>query len=71
LDNPIGALATPEAIKKAGRYKFDGGALASDSKGYFSFKLDIPDALTQTEYLTYDPFGHQKIVAFPILRLGD
>jgi hypothetical protein len=54
LDNPVGALATPAAIKRAGRYKFD-----------------VPDQLTQTEYLTFDPHGNQKIVAFPILRLGD
>jgi hypothetical protein len=70
LDNPIGVLATTTAIKNAGRFKFDGGALPTDSKGFFSFTLKLPDLLTQTEYLDYDPFGHQAIFAFPILRLS-
>lgn len=71
IDNPIGVLATPEAIKRAGRFKFDGGALVADSKGFFSYTIKPSERLTQTETLTYDPFGHQRINAFPILRLVD
>ena len=51
-------------------YKFLGPALVSDSKGYFSYELKLTGALTPTEYLIKDPFGHQKVIAFPIVLLG-
>ncbi len=52
-----------------GDYRFAGLALPVDSNGFFSYRLRLKDALTQTEYLTLDPFGNQTIRAFPIRRL--
>lgn len=53
-----------------GDFKFAGQALASDSQGFFSYKLHLSDTLTQNNYLAFDPFGHQTIRAFPILLLA-
>ena len=54
---------------KAGNFKFVGPAVPADARGYFSLKLHLRDALTQTEYLVRDPFGRQTIFAFPIRLL--
>lgn len=54
---------------RAGDFRFVGLALPVDSKGVFSYKLQLTNSLTQTEYLAIDPFGHQTIRAFPILKL--
>ncbi len=53
-----------------GNYAFNGKALATDAQGRFSYNLTLTDFLTNTEYEIIDPFGHQLIAAFPILRVG-
>ncbi len=60
----------PPGAYISGAYKFLGQALASDSDGYFSYKVKLSGALTQTEYLIKDPFGHQRVIAFPIRMLS-
>jgi len=54
---------------RANNFKFEGFALPVNSQGYFSYTIRLNDALTQTEYLAVDPFGHQTIRAFPLRRL--
>lgn len=53
----------------AGTYAFNGQALPTDARGNFSYTLRLKEDLTNTEYLIFDPFGHQLIRAFPILRV--
>ena len=70
LDSPLSAFKGKAAGRStAGTYAFAGPALAADSRGYFSYNINLPDRLTNTEYLIRDPFGHQKVFAFPILRI--
>ena len=70
VDSPLTPTSGNAATRaQAGEYKFAGGALVSDSRGFFSYQIRLRDRLTQTEYLAFDPFGHQKIAAFPIVRL--
>lgn len=66
---------TPGAIVFAddelGNYTFSGAALATDSRGNFSFSFKLKDRLTNFEFLAIDPFGQQKIRAFPVIWLKD
>jgi hypothetical protein len=50
-------------------FRFNALALPTDGKGDFSYTLNLKDKLTNTEYLIFDPFGHQKVASFPILRI--
>jgi hypothetical protein len=54
---------------RANNYRFEGSAIAVNSEGSFSYQIHVKDALTQTEYLVLDPFGHQVIRAFPIRKV--
>jgi len=70
LDSPLSATKGKAAGRStAGTFAFAGPALAADSRGYFSYKVSLPDRLTNTEYLIRDPFGNQKVFTFPILRI--
>ena len=55
-------------------YKFEGGAIATDGQGDFSFTVPLVasshgGSLTNDEFLVRTPSGQQLIRAFPILRV--
>ena len=57
-----------------GNFKFQGGALATDAQGYFSYTTNLGansrgGSITAPGFLIRTPFGQQLIRAFPILRL--
>ena len=58
---------TPDG--RGGDYSFRGTVIPVDSQGYFTYQKNVRDQLTQNQFLILDPFGHQTIRAFPILRM--
>jgi hypothetical protein len=52
-----------------GDYKFNGGTTFADANGNFSIPFHLSAQLTNTEYLIVDPYQHQTIRAFPIMRI--
>ncbi len=71
LDQP-----TPQtkATTATGNFRFQGGALVSDSQGYFAQtialgKLGHSGSLTNNAFLVKDPFGRHMERAFPVLRI--
>jgi hypothetical protein len=72
LDSPF--TAANHSASSTGNFKFEGGALATDSQGNFSFTINLAalshgGSLTATNYLVRTPFNQQLIRAFPILRI--
>lgn len=73
LDSPL--TTSSHSASATGNFKFEGGALTTNSQGYFYYtisltKLSHGGSLTATNYLVRTPFGQQLIRAFPILRLA-
>ncbi len=71
LDGPT---AHTKGNQSTGNFKYEGGALASDSQGYFSYPVTLgtlshSGSLTGTAFLAKDPFGRHMVRAFPILRI--
>lgn len=57
-----------------GNFKFQGGALATNSQGYFFYTIKLAadshsGSLTAPVFLIRTPFNQQLIRAFPILRI--
>lgn len=50
-------------------YKFEEAAIPTDANGFFSYRLHLDSALTNTEYLVVDPYGQQTTRAMPIRLL--
>ncbi len=68
--NSIVITDTPTTpIGQGGDFSFRGTVIPVDSQGYFHYRKSLPDQLTQNQLLVLDPFGHQTIRAFPILRM--
>ena len=72
LDSPF--TTSNHSASATGNFKFEGGALATDSQGNFSFTINLAalshgGSLTATNYLVRTPFNQQLIRAFPILRI--
>ena len=59
------------ADSSQGLYKFDGPLLPTDARGRFTYTLRLKDKLTATDsFLVIDPFGHQLVRNYPILRVS-
>jgi hypothetical protein len=72
LDSPT--TTSSHSSASTGDFKFEGGAVVSDSQGNFSVTIKLTNvsrggSLTATNYLVRTPFNQQLIRAFPILRL--
>jgi hypothetical protein len=50
-----------------GDFAFNGSAVPADAQGNFQVKAKLTGALTNFEFLVIDPYGQQKIAAFPVL----
>ncbi len=66
---------TPGSIvfsdNSSGNYAFNHQAIPVDANGNFSFTgSQSKDLLTNFEFLVIDPYGQQKIAAFPLYRIG-
>jgi hypothetical protein len=60
--------------QSTGNFKFQGGALATDSRGEFDYTVKLPDvsrggSLLSVNFLIRTPFNQQLIRSFPILRI--
>ena len=58
----------------SGNFKFQGGALATDARGYFYYTLNLTGvshsgSLTAPAFLVRTPFDQQLIRSFPIFRI--
>ncbi len=70
IDGPTAATHT----RSTGNFKFEGGALATDSQGYFYYNTKLPalshsGSLLGVNFLIRTPFNQQTIRSFPILRI--
>jgi len=70
LDGP----STSRHTGSTGNFKFQGGAIATDSRGEFRYPVVLaPEShsgsLTGTTFLIRTPFNQQLIRSFPILRI--
>jgi len=70
IDGPT----TASHSESTGNFKFQGGALATDSQGYFFFTITLAadsqgGSLTAPAFLIRTPFNQQLIRSFPILRI--
>ncbi len=70
IDGPTTATHS----ESTGNFKFQGGALATDARGFFSYTIKLsPDShsgsLTAPAFLIRTPFNQQLIRSFPILRI--
>ncbi|MCA1685983.1 MAG: hypothetical protein LC745_08375 [Planctomycetia bacterium] len=65
---------TPGALVFTGTGTVDlrihGPVIVADARGNFAVKVRQTDGINQLNFLAVDPFGHQKLLAFPILWLG-
>jgi hypothetical protein len=73
LDSPL--TTSTHTASSTGNFKFEGGALVTDSQGYFRYTINLTalsrgGSLTATNYLIRTPFNQQLIRSFPILRLA-
>ena len=50
--------------------KLRGPAVVADAQGNFSVKVKMSDGINQFDLEAVDPFGQQKLRAFPILWIG-
>jgi hypothetical protein len=53
----------------SGFFNFDGTALATDARGFFSTNVKLTQGVNTYEFLVLDPFGRQVIRSFPIFWL--
>lgn len=65
---------TSRHSQTTGNYKFQGGALATDSQGYFYYNVDLPanshgGSLLTANFLIRTPYNQQLIRSLPIRRL--
>jgi hypothetical protein len=72
LDSPL--TTSTHSASSTGNFKFEGGALTTDSQGYFSYTINLTalshgGSLTATNFLIRTPFNQQLIRSFPILRI--
>ena len=70
VDGPTGSTHS----QTTGNYKFQGGALATDSQGYFRYNVDLPadsrgGSLLTANFLIRTPSNQQLIRSYPIRRL--
>lgn len=49
--------------------KLRGPAYVADAHGNYAFTIDLSDGINQLDLLAVDPFGHQRLRAFPIYWL--
>ena len=61
--------------QSTGNFKFEGGAFATDSQGYFYYTVNLAKpsrggSLLGANFLIRTPFNQQLIRSFPILRLA-
>lgn len=49
--------------------KLRGPAYVADANGNYAFKMNLTDGINQLDLLAVDPFGHQRLRAFPIYWL--
>jgi hypothetical protein len=52
-----------------GFYKWDGGAVATDSHGFFSVNETLTQGVNTFNFLVIDPWGRQQIRSYPIFWL--
>jgi hypothetical protein len=73
-DPTILGHTTPGALVFTGNGTLDlklrGPALVADENGNFSLKVNLTDGINQFDFQAVDPFGQQKLRAFPIYWLN-
>ncbi len=71
IDGPTSSIYQ----QPTGNFKFQGGALATNSQGYFDYTFNLPKvsrggSIQGINFLIRTPFNQQLIRSFPILRLA-